>query len=149
MKKILLCLTTFALFGCTNDNPIPENTYVDSQQQVQGIWKLESQFKGFSTINTASACDIANASLNFNAQTVTEKGTSINITPCNVVTGSANKYSIEAGTLVVWQGTFKIKYNISIESKKLVLSKREVDGSTMSSPIYYTLENKTTETYIR
>jgi hypothetical protein len=149
MKKILLCLTTFALFGCTNNDPIPENTYVDSQQQVQGIWKLESQFKGYSTINTASACDITNASLNFNAQTVTEKATSINITPCNVITGSANKYSVVAGTLVVWQGTFTIKYNIAIKSGKLVLLKREVDSPTMIKPIYYTEENQTTETYIR
>jgi hypothetical protein len=149
MKKILLCLMSVALFGCTKEEPIPENTYVDSQQQVQGLWKLESQVKGYSTTNIASACDIANASLNFNAQTVTGKGTSINITPCNVVTGSANKYSVVAGTLVVWQETFTIKYNIAIKTGKLVLLKREVNSPTMIRPIYYTEENQTTETYIR
>lgn len=149
MKKILLFLMTIAFLGCSNDEKTQESSYVSSQEQVQGLWKLESQTKGISTTNLATDCAKKNVTINFNSQTVSQTGNTSNTSPCNATTGTADKYSISAGTLIIWQATYKIKYNISIQSKKLVLTKRELERSGGESPIYYEGENQTTETYTR
>ncbi len=149
MKKNLFFILLLALVGCSKDEAVAENSFVNSQQQVQGTWKLESQTKGYSSTNIATDCAKNHVSINFTSQAVTETSTSSLTSPCNAVPGTSYEYSISAGSMIIFQGNFKIKYNISLKSNKLVLSKIEVDGSTLSSPIYYTEENRTTETYVK